>query len=264
MQSTLSLTYSDLKAAVGTFLGWGRGADFGDIPWTDKKKLEIDACVKSGLSQFYIPPPLENETASYDWSFLRPTTTVTLASGASTVALPDDLGGVEGSITVLSSTSRVWLAFQIVNENLVRAKYSEWPNLTGPPQIASLQWLRGDAQGQKVQLFIFPIADRDYRLQFAYYVNPDYLSTAFPYHMGGMPHAETVLESCLAIAEQRLDDAMTVHSAKFKERLIASVNSDRKMKPQLLGYNGDRSDDRAWNRQWNHWTNPILIYGTVH
>lgn len=260
-ESTSTFTYDELRAEVGSFLGWGTDP----TGWSADQVNRIKRCVRSGLNQFYHPAPLEGEMASYDWSFMRPVLSITLPSGSNTIPLPDDTGGIEGQITINSTLSRVWYPIDLVNDNMVRGKFEEFPNLTGPPQIASILWGRGTTgQGsQRVSLFVFPTPDQSYNLQFNYYVNANYLDEAFPYHMGGAPHTETVIESCLAIAEQTLDDAATIHSAKFKERLAASINADRKMKPQKLGVNRDMSDAQEWNRQWNHFTDTILIYGQV-
>ncbi len=124
------------------------------------------------------------------------------------------------------------------------------PERVGRPELAALQPLKGTGhnKGQRFQLYVWPTADADYGLSFTYYVNPDALTDSFPHHMGGMAHGETVLESCLAVAEQRLDDKSNVHSMKFRERLAASVSLDRRSKPQSLGYNRDRSDLRELNR----------------
>jgi hypothetical protein len=262
LESTLSLTLNDLNGQVGLFLGYGSDATV----WSTQQADVIDGCVRSGLRQFYFPPPLDGQESSYDWSFMKPVVALTLLQGKSTLELPDDFGGIEGEITMPSTTSR-WYALQVTGEGRVRQKYAEMPTTTGQPLMAAVRPVKGTTarRGQESQLYVWPIADHDYTLQFAYYVNPDHLSKFFPYHMGGMAHAETILESCLAIAEQRLDDAATTHSLKFKERLAASVNMDRRRKPQNLGYNRDLSDDmdRGRVREWD-WSNPVRINGVVY
>ena len=75
-------------------------------------------------------------------------------------------------------------------------------------------------------------------------MNPDTLTTTFPYHMGGAEHAETVKAACIAAAELHLDDKKGPRWDYFMECLLTSVNIDRRNKPQNLGLNLDRSDDR--------------------
>lgn len=267
MESTLSATYNEVAGEVGLFLGYGRGAANGDAAWTPQQQANIDSAVRSGLRQFYFPPPVQGVTdSSYDWAFLKPTATVDFPPGAKTIPLPDDFGGFEGEITLKSTLGSYWYPVELRSEGYVRQSYALTPNQSGRPLVASLQPLKGTTgtQGQRWQLYIFPAADTDYTLQFQYYILPDYLSGAFPYAYGGMAHVETIIESCLAIAEQRLDDQSTVHSQKFQERLQASISLERRHKPQTLGYNHDRSDNRGWRREWNHYTDSITYKGVQY
>lgn len=256
-ESTLALAYNDLTSDVGSFLGFGRGLNGGDQEWDDFQSERIISIVKSGLRQFYFPPLLADERTSYDWSFLRPVTTLTFESGASTLTMPDDFGGIEGWITVSPTTlQRTPWPLRLGTESMVRQQYARLPTTSGPPQMAGLQPIRGTTsrRSSREQLYIWPLADQAYDLQFQYYLLPDALDGTLPYAYGGAAHAETLLESCLSIAEQRLDDAIGVHSMKFMDRLAASVSVDRKHKSQMAGgYNGDRSDQLNcdWPRQFH-------------
>ena len=255
MEPSLNLPYAKLMAEVGEFLGYGRGAAFGDPAWDSRQQTDIDFCVQSGLRQFYYPVSVDGQPGSYTWSFLRPTFTITLAAGAQTVALPDDFGGFEGQISILTTgtTAMPW-SIRWLNESRIRDMYQQTPTMTGPPMYAVTEPLKGTAgdRGQRWQLLVFPLADQTYTLTGTYSINPDALDGALPYAYGGAEHAETVLESCLAIAEQRRDDAMSVHTMKYKERLQASISMDRNKKPDNLGYNADRSDGYEWNRRSIH------------
>jgi hypothetical protein len=269
-EPTLSLTYNDLAGEVGTFLGWGRGAAFGDPAWTNQQQPAIDSCVRSGLRQFYFPPPIEGMEVAYDWSFLKPIVTLSLATDQTTLPLPDDFGGVEGRITLSSAQGIQWWPLEFYGVGQIYQQQSTYPTTTGRPWMTCVEPLKGTTgtQGQRWQLRVWPRPDTAYTIQFQYYINPDYLTGSNPYAYGGAQHVETILESCLAVAEQRLDDAMGVHTMKFKERLLASINMDRKSKPQTLGYNGDRSDlrDRRWgprsDRVWGQ--NLISVNGTIY
>ncbi len=256
MESTLSIVWQELQARVGGFLGWGRGAVYGDTAWSNTQQFELDGIVASGLRQFYYPPPIEGELHSYNWSFLAPVATFTLASGDSTLQLPDDFGGFEGNVTLLSTgTAVVPWEIQWTNEGAIRQAFSVSPSATGPPRLAAeplpKKGTTHDA-GQRFLMEVYPIADRQYNLQAKYYVNPDYLTGSFPYPYGAAQHSETIMESCLALAEQRLDDQSMVHSQKFHERLLASISIDRRLKPMRLGPNRDHSDDMD-NRVNPHW-----------
>jgi hypothetical protein len=243
-ESTLSLAYADYSAEVGLFLGYGRGATKGDTAWDTRQTAAIESCVRSGVRQFYFPPPVPGFCdTSYDWSFLRPTATLTLTSGDATIALPDDFGGFEDRGT-LTTTGAMPVPLELVGEGRIRQMYAEQPSATGQPLLMALRPIKGTATsaGQRFELYLFPTPEKDYSLSYEYYVLPDVLDGTSPYAYGGGSHSETILESCLAIAEQRLDDSSTVHTMKFMERLAASIALDRRMKPEKLGYNGDRSD----------------------
>ena len=64
--------------------------------------------------------------------------------------------------------------------------------------------------------------------------------------MGGMAHGETILASCLAAAELKVEDKKGIHWQTYMERLRASVHRDRvQFTPSKFGYNGDKSDSRG-------------------
>lgn len=249
-ESTLALDLDDIAGAVGFFLGYGYGANNGDTAWTTAQQRAIDRCVAAGLRQFYFPPPLPGTSSSYDWSFLRPVATLTLAADSTSVALPDDFGGVEGDLTLTAASSQSLRPVRVVGEGLVRQKYAELPDMTGRPEIAAVSPIKGVSAtaGQRFNLTYFPSPDQEYTASLAYYVLPDALTSLLPFAAGGMLHCETVRESCLAIAEESVDDQQGVHKAKFFERLAASISADRRYKGELVGYNGDRSDLRFSRR----------------
>jgi len=262
-ESTLNLTFADLQARVGRFLGYGRGVDFGEPAWDVNKTNDIMDCVRSGYHQFLYPSPREGEANSYDWSFLHPVGTFTFAQGASTVTLPDDFGGFENQLSLLTdnTTSMPW-QIEWQNEGKIRQQYSVTPTMTGPPQYACERPIKGTnaVRSQRFELFVFPLADREYTIQGQYYLQADAMTNALPFAYGGAAHAETILQSCLAMAELKLDDAKGPQWATWQERLSASISIDRKHKPAKLGYNRDDSDRAPFNRQNVHWWAPAATY----
>src|SRR5437870_2665021 len=103
MEPTLSLKLGELEAKLGTFAGWGRGANYGDPTWTSSQQAMITDCIQSGVRRFIYPEPLEGERNAYDWTFLTPTIRLTLDIGATTVSLPDDFQAFDGRISLASS-----------------------------------------------------------------------------------------------------------------------------------------------------------------
>lgn len=245
-ESSLSIAFTNLQQEVAGFLGYSRTS----TDWTTTQAAWMDGILRSGLRQFYFPPPTDQTQSTYEWSFLKPTASITISESAQEVNLPDDFGAIDGEITVSGDNSywplRVW------GEGKVRQAHTTSPNSSGRPIMTAIAPIKGTntTEGQRFKMLVYPITDAEYTLEFRYSILGDFLSGAKPYAYGGAAHAETLLESCLAIAEQRLDDSMTVHTIKFRERLAASIGYDRRLKPQLLGYNGDRSDlaGRRWSR----------------
>jgi hypothetical protein len=265
-EPTLQLSVDDIEAKLGVFAGWGRGLVIGSIAagdraWSPYEQAVITDARSSGLRRFYYPTAIEGMAQAHQWSFLKPTCTLALASGAQTIPLPDDYGGFEGQLTVLTQTqtAQPWI-IEWSNAPLLRQKYSFLPNTIGPPMFAAEDPLKGTGptQGQRSQLLIFPAADQNYTLQGNYRINPDNLTSGtYPYAYGGPEHIETILESCLAVMEERLDDMSGNHAAAFARRLVASIGMDQSKQPKKFGKNIDRSDQRrAWSRSDVHWWAP--------
>jgi hypothetical protein len=252
---------NDLRSEVAHFLGYGRGADYGETAWTTEQLNDIRTVLNSGLRQFYDPPPLEGiSPVSHEWSFLRPVATLTLPEDATEINLPDDFGGFSGQVTLSGDTIRAF-AIRHVGEGAIREQFALSPGRTGVPTFVAEVPVKGTSidKGQRWKLSFFPGADQEYTIQVPYRIIPNALTSANPWVYGGEPHHETVLESCLAIAEERLDDLMNgPHSVKFRERLAASITRDRLNRPQFIGYNGDNSDAR-----WTGLANPYWSTRTV-
>ncbi len=257
MESTLAASYTDLLADVATFLGYTRGVAFGEADWDFRQKANLERCVRGGIRNVY--------HCGYDWSFLKPVVTLTLSSGANTVPLPDDFGGLEGQIALGATTATVWQPLDVRGIGDLYQQQNLYPTTNGQPLLVAQEPIKGTGptQGQRFQLRFWPLADQDYRIQFQYYLLPDYLSGALPYVYGGAQHAETFLSSCKAIAERDLDDIIDgPQQIEFMRRLDVSKDLDRRHKPQMLGYNRDHSDSHSeWTRRDVHWNNPVVTFG---
>lgn len=249
MESTLAVQLDDLQATVGTFLGYGRGSTFGDPAWSSQQAAVIDDLTRSGIRQVNVPPRLDGEGVSYDWSWLKPVARLNLAAAANTVPCPDDFGGLEGQLSLIQSTGNGFWPIDQQGIGQVYQLQNQYPTTTGRPQVVCLESLKGTGptQGQRFQLRFWPIADQSYDVNLQYYLLPDYVNGAQPYPYGGAAHAELYREAVLKAAEQYQDDAAGIHTQLFQERLAASIDFDRRQKAQTLGYNPDRSDMRERN-----------------
>jgi len=102
-ESTLSITYSELRLAIAHYLGMTLTAS----SWTTNEEAMIAMVLKSALRQFYFPPPVNNERP-HEWSFLKPVTTM------DTIA-PYDTGTIaiavtETTVTLTTGTWPSWAA----------------------------------------------------------------------------------------------------------------------------------------------------------
>lgn len=261
-ESTLSLQMADFQQAIGDFLGFGRGTDGGDTAWSSAQSALVNDFLNSGLRRYYYPALPDGRV--YEWSFLKPVATVTLTSGASEADLPDDFNGFVGPLVVVDATDSSW---PIPITGRTRQMTAASPTVTGKPLYAEVEAVKGTSltEGSRYRLRVYPVPDAAYVLQGQYSIHPDALTAANPYVYGGPAHHETVLEACLAAAEQRRDDVLGIHTAVFRERLAASVAQDRRAKPAHLGYNGDRSDGRhALRAARNRWGEAVSFDGTEY
>jgi hypothetical protein len=236
-ESSLSLGYPEIAAEVGQFLGYGRTSG----SWTAAQLATVNSVVSSGLRQFYTPPPL-NGQPRHEWSFLYPITTLATVASDYDYTLPDNFGGICGNFSY-ATTASVNRSVQIVGEHAIR-ELRQGCTSTGSPRYAAIRPLAFDGTtGQRFEVVMFPTPDAIYTLTYKYKIIPNAISTGNPYPFGGMSHAETILESCLSVAEQRMDDERGIHSLKFLELLASSIQQDQlAMGHDYFGYNADRSD----------------------
>ena len=246
----------DFESALGVEVGWGRGADFDDEAWDPLQKSQIEAAVKSGLRQVYFPAI--PGVGTYHWSYLTPTTQVTLLEGDDSVAFPDDFAYLKGELTLVDS-ERAAFSVPITGPGQIRDHYFNNPSMTGQPLLACVRPLRGTnaTVGQQFDLFVYPFADQDYTVEFAYALAPDALTGDRPYAYRGPAHHETFLAACLAAFEKSVKGIQDGPAkAYFQERLMASIAIDRQNKPIVYGYNGDTSDERHARPSMRHGWNP--------
>lgn len=262
-ESTLALTMTDLKGEVGFFLGMGRGTANGESAWPTEDETTINQCVKSGLRQFYYA----GGGQLWDWSFLKPQATLVLPSGVNRLTLPDDFNGFDGPLVIEIDTGG-YSEVKLQNPVFITRLETASPDSTGRPQYAASEYLKGTNAnyGQRSQLLVYPTTDAEYTIRCRYQVHPDALTDSRPYPYGGAAHAETIRAACLMAAEETLDDNRGVWADRFAERLAASIAADQRHKPPHLGYNGDRSDMRAFygarqRRGW--WDDNIVTFNGV-
>jgi len=234
-ESTLAVTFDDLRQEVGFYLGFGRSP----ANWTSEQAATVESVIKSGLRQFYFPPPVNGYV--HQWHFLRPQTSLTTTANTSTVDCPDDFAALDGPMTYASNVATYIVRH--VSEDIIRRKQQQ-SNRTGKPEMVAVRPRANDnfpaSEGQRWEFVFWPTPDAEYTLYYRYRIMPDALDTSNQYPYGGAMHGETILQSCLAVAEHRLDDKRGHHWERFMERLAASIRLDIEQEAaDALGYNAD-------------------------
>lgn len=113
-ESTLSITYADLRLAIANYLGLTMTVS----AWSSNEAAQIEMIIKSALRQFYFPPPVMEDgkvkQTPHQWSFLKPVATLdTIAPySTGTIAIAED----ETTVTL---TTGVWPSWTATHGSLV-------------------------------------------------------------------------------------------------------------------------------------------------
>ena len=176
--------------------------------------------------------------------------------------LPDDFGSIIGSFS-FAQKDNAWYACKVVGENRIRELRQRDFNqnfASGDPQFAAIRAKnKTDVNiGTRSEVLFWPAITSSGTISYRYRVAVS-KPISLNHYVPGMPmHAETVLYSCLAEAERRMDGERGVMFEKFMELLTSSVLRDQQdNKPEVLGYNSDDSEGRE---MYSH--HRLLLYGS--
>ena len=203
----------------------------------------LDRVIQSGYRRFL---------AAYDWSFLRPSTTLAVSSGDYDYDLPDNIANVEGHFTFATSDNQ-YGPIPIVGEGQIRALREAQSSTTGVPQLAAIRPKTATttaSEGQRFEVIFWPTPNGTYTLGYRYNELVAKISTSLPYPLGGLYHGETILASCQQKAEEEIDDIVNgQYQKKYDELIQHSIRLEQKMYgPEFFGYNGDRESEPPQRR----------------
>lgn len=254
-ESTLSITFDDLKAEVGAFLGYGTASG----SWSAAQLAEIERYVQAGVRQFYYPPAVNGVEAAYEWSFLKPTTTLDTTASDGVQNLPDGFGRVLGDFHFEPDVSNAPVL--VVSEARIQALLQSSDDV-GRPQYAAVRFKSSNGTyGQRQEVVWWPIPDAVYTLTFRYEAFAGKLTVAAPYPLGGMKYSDLITESCLAIAEQRANDERGLHTERFMGMLAAAIAQDRKNSARYYGHMGGGDEETIAGRRAQQTSYPITYKG---
>lgn len=237
----MTITYNDLRDRIGDKLGYGVSRS----NWSsDSTRAErVERVLEDGLRDFFNPPALPNEMEQHQWSFLSPVVQFPLAAGVYRYVLPANFSMLQGSPTFVPGDDTVFPPLEVTGAELLRYRLQQ-DDSSSRPRACAVQLASADeAGGTRYELLVFPVPDAAYVLDLPYRINPTLPGEDLSVPLGGQPHEQTLIESCLAAAEMFDEFASGVHQQKYMMRLKASVSHDRQaVSPFNLGVNGDNSD----------------------
>lgn len=257
-EQTLSINKGYLKRLIGKEAGFGPHSSL----WTHAQSKQVQAIMETGLRKFYDPVVLPGERYSHEWSFLRPYGSVTTIAEVYEYDLPIDFALMTGPLTFAPGESALYPALEIYGEEQLRTR-RQWSSASysRPTMAAIVPKNVGEDGRTHYSLHFWPTPEAGYTIYFRYRTSPDSLSDEAALPIGGPPHAQTVMEACLAAAEEMAGVGNGTHGVKFIERLRASVSHDRQVNaPDTLGYNHDRSDNRYGLDNWHSYDDNLVTY----
>ena len=164
-----------------------------------------------------------------------------------TYALPADFAGIEGPLTYDTfygtDPNIADQTIEVTSEAKLRDMMQYLEDRDDKPRVAAVFSTGADGTtGTSHRIAFFPIPDATYVLKYKMINEPQYSLTGKP--LGGPLHGETILASCLAVAEQFfLPNSPHGYAATYRRRLAASIELDRQaIRSETLGYNADPSE----------------------
>ncbi len=145
-ESTLAITYTELKQAVAHYLGLGLDS----TSWSLKETQMLDLIIKRGLRQFYRPPKIHENEDPHRWSFLHPIRTLTTIGPYS-----DGTVSVSNGSNEVLLDSGIWPAWAAANGTLViGTTYCEIASRENDTLLKLVKaWDQDDKIGQSYVLF---------------------------------------------------------------------------------------------------------------
>jgi len=174
--------------------------------------------------------------------------------------LPTSFGGIEGNVTLESGSG--YMPVKQVSEDQIREMFLNGAIQSGVPAYFCVRPYRFPSVDRignsakigmytRYEMVFYPRPDNLYRMSFKYlYVFPGVADlvavgeATTDLHPPGMAyHHETILASCLAVAEEYADSPNGKYKEYFRNRIAASVALDRRVAgSSYFGENIDRSD----------------------
>jgi hypothetical protein len=229
------VSFLTARTRIADFLGWTRQSG----NWSGDEIDRLDEIVNAGYQQFIYPVTLEGEAAAHQWSFLKPTATFDTVADTYLYDLPATFGAMSGDL-VYDEDEYVHRIIEQTTPGMIDRNRAV-DSASGRPYLFALRPKAvAMTAAQTTELMLFPTPDAAYGIIYHYDAKVATLTETAPYMLGGQAHFETILQSCRDVAATRYrDDPLGKEHGLYLERLRASVEADRRLRPKTLGCNND-------------------------
>lgn len=239
-ESTLSITRTEIKTALRRYLQYALTGSLSTDQTTN-----VDQIIELGENMFYKGTRLPGEQTVHTWSFLTPKMTIAVTADDYSYTLADDFGGFFDNYLTYDTTDNADHTLRLTSmEHLDELRSTGLTVSVDYPTFGAVN-LRPRVQttGQRFELLLYPTPAVDCTLYGKYYSNPNAISDAATYPLGGQPHGLTLLQACLAAAELYMNDGLEgIHMREFYRMMADSVALDRaRTTPAYFGKNLDNS-----------------------
>lgn len=133
------------------------------------------------------------------------------------------------------------------------------------PAYAAIRSQSSDrTTGQRQEILFWPRPSTSSTFYYAFEAYSGPLSDTYPYPLGGMFLSELFMESCLAVAEQRINNEVGLHTQAYQALLIDAVARDRKRGAKFYGRMGQpKQVYREFRRGDTGGTYPLTYNGAL-
>lgn len=228
--SDLGITFSDYYKAVSEFLGLGSSP-------TGTNLTMVKNIVYRGYKRFLYPSVLNPQTGKkvpHNWSFLKRQYTLVTESGKWKYALPEDFGRILTDPEFSSSAgydSLIKRSAEFILRQRNRVDSSSYPWYYA---ITTSEF--DPSVGTTWEIWLNDTPDQSYTLYFWYAVHTPKPTEDLDILVGGIEAQEALLESCLAVAEQQMEDGTsTIHTQLAADLIQSLVAADDIDKGKSLG-----------------------------
>jgi hypothetical protein len=168
--------------------------------------------------------------------------------------LPDSFSRIRGNLHYAADEYRAAVEIVSVGSILDMRAHN---NRDGTPAFAAICYKTSDgSDGQRQEILFWPKPDAYYVLTYIYEAYSGQLSDSNPYPLGGMHLSELYIESCLAVAEQRVNNEAGLHTQTYQALLADAIMRDKKRGARIFGQmgggeDGDGQTFRRGSKQYN-------------